>query len=397
MSSTKNDNIYYNIQLTNDNVNGSINGELPQARFYAEQTLPILDNPSEYYLTIARFSISGTLIPLMFFKVQEGQPNPDLGVYSVTLRYNASGNDYQEFTIYIPYNTALPIPPAPIPTQAKVPYYFIYTYQQMIIILNNAFAAAMTALLAGEGLLPGSIEPPYFVYDASQNEVDLIVPYDIITNNISIFFNVPTLNLFVSFTGFFRGVTQPNGTVFELDLWENDNGYAKPGGTIPAPPANPDYLIYHPEFVDFNPWSVLNSLVFTTTSLPIHGEVQPSNTNIESTQSGQTSFRQILQDFQPDLTEPGTSTTRLNYFPQGPYRLVDLTSTSPLRRIDLQVFWSDKDNNLYPVLITFGEYVSVKLLFIRKSTYNQNMNTMQNYPQGIDRPNNNGGRTIQFY
>ena len=371
-----NDNVYYNIQLTNNDETG----RLFEARYQSEQTQVLLDNPSEFYLTIARFSVPGRNIPLMVFEVQDNQPDPNLGVYSVTLTFGA--DDYQTFTIYIPHVLNVPVPPSPIPVQIRSPYYYMFAYQNMIEFLNTALLTSFNALKAAH---PGvvSTEAPYFIYNDSK--ISLVMPYSYITDNIDIYFNLATLQLFEAFEGFFIGANQPNGKNWRLSKFFNDNGYAKPGGVIPVPPLTPQYLIYVPEYINFRMWSVLNSLVFTTTALPINGEIQPAVVSIEQISTGATEFRSILTDFQPDLTFPGTGRTQLQYFPQGPYRLLDLTSTQPLRRVDIQVFWADRNNNLYPINLTFTESLSIKLLFIRKSTYKGDINATQSYPQSVSR------------
>ena len=66
--------------------------------------------------------------------------------------------------------------------------------------------------------------------------------------------------------------------------------------------------------------------------------------------------------------EIGTK-ANLQYYAQGPYRLVDLNSNIPLNKFDVQIFWSDQRNNLYPLYISYGQEVSIKFLFVKKSVY----------------------------
>ncbi len=116
-------------------------------------------------------------------------------------------------------------------------------------------------------------------------------------------------------------------------------------------------------------------MVFLTSTLPIQNEYIPATAINTSSNSGFAAYRPIITDFVPDLNLAGDTRTRFNYFPQGPYRLITLKSNEPLRRIDLQVFWQDQYQNLYPLSIACNESDTIKIMFIRKSLvkYNHQM------------------------
>ena len=79
----------------------------------------------------------------------------------------------------------------------------------------------------------------------------------------------------------------------------------------------------------------------------------------------------ILTDFVPNISAAaGESRSIAYYVPTSQYRLVDLISTNPLQKIDIRIFWEDRDGNLYPLEISIFQQASLKLGFFKKSLYN---------------------------
>lgn len=356
------DNIYYNIQITNNDTSG----KTFEAYQQIERTQPIVQNPDDYYLTVNRFSIPATLIPLFIFEIDGTGINN--GVYSVTLRYlNFS---FQQQLIYVPHNTAI-VPPTIANPQQKTPYYFVYSYREILQMFNEAFRQALIGLqgLVGAPLI--GAEAPYFIYDSQTGLISLIVQrifYDVaIVPRIRAFLNIPSLQLFEAFTGTFLSSFITNGENWEFDVsFDGTNGFAPSGLAITNPPT---YYKLTSEYVNFRNWSPIRSIVFATNSLSISAEVQPNVLSFGGVTKNETNYRQILTDFEPIIQYPGTERTQLQYYPQGPYRLVDLKSREPIRKFDIALFWADRNNFLYPIYVGYGEVLSVKLLFIKKAIY----------------------------
>ena len=59
----------------------------------------------------------------------------------------------------------------------------------------------------------------------------------------------------------------------------------------------------------------------------------------------------------------------ISYAPQGEYRLIAMFSNRNLSRVDLQVYWRDKQGQLHPLLLYPGCSASAKLLFRHKGLY----------------------------
>ena len=354
------DNIYYNVELSNN----SETGELLDVNFSSSQTEAVLQHPDEYFLTVARFSISGLSIPNIYFETEPEQIDPNLGVYTITLQYTPGPNNYTSPITYTPQNN-FPVPTFPF--NRIDPYFFIYNYQQFLDYFNDALAFNFSNL-AGAHVIT-STEAPYFIY--SEGEIKLIVQNSFIADGIDILMNAPTYSLFNSLKGFINGFNTPDPDLyFRFTPYFLDNAYTRNGATPPDPPIASTLLEFELEYRNFQVFSAMRNLVITT-NMPINGELKPQIVSLGITQTGAQSFQKVLTDFTPDITGEGSEREQLIYYPSGQWRLIDVISSSPLRDINLQVFWSDRNGRLFPVKLAYGQSASVKLLFIKKDRYGE--------------------------
>jgi hypothetical protein len=106
-------------------------------------------------------------------------------------------------------------------------------------------------------------------------------------------------------------------------------------------------------------WSQLDALVFTSSTLPIRGEViQPVRFNSSGvpnaqdgspTTSGEYATQTILTDFYITKTADARDSPVVQYFPQGPLRWVDLMQSGPIRVFDMNIYAQYR--NLQNVLV----------------------------------------------
>ena len=372
------DNLYFNIDISNPLIKGAPNVDptitgtenLPIVAQYTENlTQSIVSNPSEWYATIARFSIPGSGIPIFVFQIINGQSNPNLSPYIITLSY--MGTNFQENIIYQAENT-YPAPATANPFQIITPYYHVYSYQNMINMINTAFANALAALLVAFPAAPYTVAP-YVFFNPVTQLISLVVPYSWfsgIPTAPQIYMNsLMTLTFLNSIPAAFIGNLQPFGKdyLINIDAYPgNTNGYAQPGAAITNPPA---FLIFTQEYNTIQYWNSFKNIVFTSGTLPIQAEFIPQNNtvqNFSNNGTGTVAFSPILTDFEPLLMAAGDSRSQLQYFPEGPYRLISLIGSSPLTKIDIQIYWQDVNDNLYPLYIQTNQTASIKILFIRK-------------------------------
>jgi len=391
--------IYYNVIMT-----GNPNQTFSPAIYEETRTQPVLDDPSQYYLSVVRFSIDGSNIPIFVCPVIPDPITPtnvNNTPFVVTLSYG--GVNYSANVQYFP-STDAPIPQIPTATSQDITstYYYIYYYTSFIQMVNNAINVAFLALTTANPGLTG-VQAPYFQYDPNTQLISYV------TQNI---INPLVAGINVYQTQFTNGVPQiapqPAGTIYVYlneqlysffdgieafeyintsqnlilvrDLKDNylypaqnaanttatqtETSFTSGTGTYTTQPA---WFIFTQQYNMITKWNSLSSIVFLTNNLPVNKEYIPASSIVGVTSAGNASFRPILTDFVPELINAGDSRSRFNYFPQGPYRLIELNSQEPLRKIDLRIYWEDHFQNLYPLYISYGDCNSVKLMFMKKS------------------------------
>lgn len=100
------DNVYVNLSLAN---NGNNNFGLPiQAKISAAKTIPILDNPCDYYCSVIRFNIPLNYIPAVIMPIVPNQGNPNLS--TLVFSMSNGGLPNTQNVIFIPSNNGPPTP-----------------------------------------------------------------------------------------------------------------------------------------------------------------------------------------------------------------------------------------------------------------------------------------------
>lgn len=342
-----NNHIYLNINIQPSSGPATYNETRPQK---------IVEKGSDYQLAINRFTVPWGNLPLLIFRIEEGdtQTDPNLGLYKFTLTYN--GDDFTENAIFSPVYAA-PVPRAPSQNngaQDKTEYYYIYTFSRLVSYFNDALAAAFVALKA---TYPGApqTEPPYFI--VKDRKLNLIYPrnYNTSGNEISIKSNVDS-------SAFFDGVEyiyDENATgkevIFILDTLPNfDDGYA-PFGTTPTTP--PIYIKKTAEFSSIPGWSEVKTLIFNTSLIPVRQEYIASSAN-----EGRNTVRPILTDF--DVSGWDGKREPIKFFTTSPYRYIDILTDQPIQSLNLSLLWQDKDENIRPIILF--EPANIKLAFVKK-------------------------------
>lgn len=399
--------IYYNAIMYGQGVASS-----SYATFEDTRTQALLNKASDYLMSVIRFSIDASHIPLFVCQVI---PNPlnvndlNLTPYTVTLQYN--NIKYTQNIIFSPDSrftgSSLQQPPSAVLGQDNTTdYYYIYYYQSFIKMINDAINGAYAAMSAANpGVFTGK-PAPYIIYNARDQQISLIIPvitvgannnayltqYDI--NGLPIY-NPQPADTVIFYTNsllyrFLEGIaafvigtgqtTYPN-FLFLIDDLKN-NGYYPPilnpsnillnqnpiNNTVAGltSTVSPNYLIFTQEYDSISSWDSLASIVFITRTIPIQPEYIPSQQVNNGNNSTGASSRYILTDFVPNTTRIGEQRGRFIYNPSAQYRYTQLKSDLTLNKVDMQIFWQDKQQNLYPMRISAGEINTIKIMFIRK-------------------------------
>lgn len=382
---------YYNIIINNPgNTNNAI-----LANYSEQRDIPLIKTPSDYYMSIIRFSVPGFSIPLLVVPVTDFPTIPPLTPYIISLDYNGL-----TVTINIPYysrnsNTNN------IANNPNSPYYFIYTYQHLIDLINNGFVLAMNTL---RSLAFGALDncpTPFLIFNTQTQLISFITEqyYNSVGPTYTEFFETPSanyntatptlpankVNIFLNqqLFNFFQGVnffysTTISTVSLTTPFWllvENtgNNYYTDPlqGSTGEPPLLPPIGLQQTQQYNSLNNWNSFNSLAFISKSLPILKEYTP-NVGFQNQQGitqASSNTLPIITDFVPLLQFAGDQRSDYIYNANSLYRLIELQSANPLYSIDLQVVWIDQFNNQYPIELEPGASINIKFMFIKKSLY----------------------------
>jgi len=358
--------IYYNVNIINPNNNVNLR---TMASFTENRTQNLVDNADDYYLSVVRFYVPGDSIPLTVLPIKPyPNTNPNLTTLSVALRWNGfiSG---EIPIVYVP-ETAFTIPP-PAPTQQNpnvpiVPYYYIYSYQNVLDQVNTALTLALIDLKAAAGDPPEltTTEPPYFSFTAATGLLSVNGQQSFYDSSqatpIQILGNIPFVKYFSNFPVYtvpnvFSPIV-PGGLQFTYQYLMRNNGQNVDASGI---------LHMSEEYISVGNWNIFRSLVFVSGTLPLQSEQIASSNG-----SGVSIGRQILTDFEPLVNDAaGQSRSIFQYYPQGPYRLMNFNSKGPINKFDVSIYWQSIYGDLYPVYIEYNEVATIKFLFVKKTAY----------------------------
>jgi hypothetical protein len=343
-------NIYYNLSIINQ-VQTDPLGVLPsisipkQAVFDTQRADAIISSPSEYRVSVSRFSIPSGLIPLLLFPV-----NPSY--YAITLTFDNGGviNQITKNLTYIPSAVGDPY--------GK--YRPVYYINELIQYVNIAYKEAYDEMKTtyGAGYTPAN--RPYLTYDAETKLITMWCDDEYLDfDTYGIFMNT-TL-----FEGFFSGFYSREATTNQLT---NFNGFQllpqnlfineETNITIPNGNTTTMYKIVS-EFSTIPLFNQLDRIVITTFSLPI-------NTQLLGTQLDRRA--NILLDF--ILPDDIQTKQKYEYIPTI-YKWSDMKQGTPLTKMDLQLYLIYNTGEILPLYIQADQRIDIQLLFTPKGTLYQ--------------------------
>lgn len=351
---------YLDISCTNMDIDG--NNPFPLLRIKDDRQQAIINNPKDYYISIVKFEITtARCLPLMIPEVKLGQNNPNLLNYKIGLIKIADDTNYMQDVIFSPNDLAVPVP-VDIPTNNKDlvnPYYYIYTFQQFIRMLNVAlFDSATTAGLATY---------PYFVYDVNSGLLSLYVP----TSYANVYYIAVDNNLAVILDGFqmlYNKRVSSTLTVNEILTHYFGNGINEI--TI-------DGVTFFKMEQERSSLGIINAvrgIEFAVNLLNVNPTmIQPTQVfgdNIKVDESGNNAkIAAILSDFSITIAPNNLYLPNIGYTPSAEYRLFDMVSDIPQAHIMFDLYWKDKFGVMNPLKLAPGCSCNIKVMF-RKKNFN---------------------------
>lgn len=356
-----NDRVYYNINITNTQ------SSMPIAAEFAEnRLLPLIDCPQDYDLCVARFSVPGNEIPVAIADIEPftvaGNTNPlkTTSVVSITI----NGITVSQPVIYAPQGDNYPAPPAlsaSAPTAKDSPFYWVFSYQWMLNLINDALLAAYNVhLAAGRITVPGT-QPPYFSYDTNTGLISFlctVAGYDSVNTPAAqllvVSLNIPVVR-YVDNLPFYA---HDDSLVTARDIIVRFNGINRfnPGNIAATDP--PSWFKITQEAYALSYWQPIRNIAFTTSQLPVNYEAVNSQLT-----EGQVRFIPLLTDFLPPTRD---SRDTIQYTPQFFSRKIPLNGCTPLSKIDLKLYWVDTYGQLHAIEIPYLMTLNIKLVFVKK-------------------------------
>ena len=343
--SQQNDNVYYNVSAFN-------NTEFPKIlKIEDTRSQYILDKPENYRMSLIRWTVNTVSIPLFFFKtINDDRINIDNTFYRVKL---SDGIVSSTANVIFVKNNINPIGDTGV-----------YYIQDFVNWINSALLVAYNNPPSPWDV--SFVSPPYIFYNQDTKSIGVIAQQEFYTGSLSLFVNnnlhsffpslaivvAPTTNLSSSWTTTFAkisiGPTKNNLITFTNPIQI---------GAVPKQ----CFEMYTPQNTTYI-WNSLKSIIFTSSLIPCTAEYIQNKDNTITNKT----FN-IISDYEVTIDNPTNSTSRTWFqYNAQIYRYIDLFSTQPLNKIDLQVYWSDYNNNIYPLYSDPGTFISAKILFERK-------------------------------
>ena len=326
---------YYNITIPHK---GDIN-DISLATQIRNNSIPILENPQEYKLSISRLSIPLSDIPI--FLAEPITNGSNQLIYTVSLEYNG---DIQ--TVSLTYiSTSIGI----LPSSPR--YYYVYTYTLMVEMANIALAQAFNNLSAP----PVGSEPPYFTFDPITQLFSLNAQssfYDeTLTQPIKVYGNSSFLDKFDGILGNFNFNNTNPDLLFQYRIFNKKNNIE-----------GSNYFMKQ----DYNTLSRWNSLrsIQITSNLPINNEFV--DTDYDDITGKATKSENILRDFSIFYNEFNSIARTTVDFQVDEFNYIDLKGLEPIRDIQVNIYWLDKKGVRRPILIRYDEAAHIKLMFKKK-------------------------------
>jgi hypothetical protein len=421
------DHVYLDLFAINNDTTGSNIKSVLQ--FTETRTNNILDNPSNYFLTVARFEADTPAVSLPIFipalAIDGINTNINRTCYTVTMAAPSGGlltNVHSVNVIWVPEDQTASLPANRFTTgisgfpvlgsqDITTGYYSCYNVKWWLSCVNKALSDCWVAV---SGL--DASTAPLLVSDAGTNQITLLTPispvlpinfaqseYSVtsVLNdptylgigsspavNCCMFFNEPLFNLFSGFPSVYYGNSltsasfdAPSNVTIGNKFWlfnyyvlpinfQNKN-YITLNPVVGTPSS---WIVTGSEYSPVPMWNPIASLVFTSSLLPITMSFtsipQVSNSSsydITFTNTGNNAqISNMLSDIQVGLVTGSEYKPSVLYVPGAEYRLIDMLGNNPIFQASFGVSWKTKFGQIVPFRLGSQCGANIKILFRRK-------------------------------
>lgn len=345
-----------------------------QAIYTEEKVQDILAKASDYQMSVVRFSIPGSSIPIRVMETLGVDQNTL--AYSVTMERVVNDVAVDTARTYLQWrpeatNISPPLDYVDSTGINSYQYYSLFNYQDFIYMVNDALYTTFNNLTTKP---PNCTAEPYIVFDPKTKLFSLVAQQAYIAdpnNYINIYMNSKLFFFFNSFNHILKSYNDISGKDYLLivnktyEVFPNTNQITIPTGSPGA--GTPGFVMVQDYNVLFN-WNSLKSIVFTSGTIPSRVEYQPAIDPVTGLvlETGSQNFKNIITDMVPITMDGTENRSTLVYVPSAEYRMIDLVSDAPLRKLQLSLYWTDNHLRYFPVYLIPNDLISIKILFRRK-------------------------------
>jgi len=399
---------YYNATLTNSN---QLTYSSIPAEFNQVFDNSLIDSAKNYDVCVTRFCLSSQSIPFWACPIQLNQPNPNLTPYGIQLSYKSlNSNEVSlegyEYLLWSDSNVGQP--PEPVYPAGNITrqimsngYYFSYDKYDFIRMFNSGMSRALNRLYYIFTLLypldndpppdgreyfqiPGSkkTDPanafPFLTWNDSLNKFQMSFEPSIYSNQgnldtgVKIYLNnllFPLLQFPFSTSQYNRPANIPDA--YQIIIPNNPWNYLYPSSRRIDNVQENKHLILLSDHSTLGCFSPLQRIIFTSNTLTTKPEnVQPETdfaTTANPATTNNINGQKILVDFEADMFSTNDVNRDYIQFNQSVNnsRLIGLqNSRDDIKQMDVKCWWSDFNNNMYPVVLYAGQRFDIKIAFV---------------------------------
>lgn len=314
------ENVYYNF-----NIKKKPNETATYVAVSDTRNLPIIENPSDYEIAVARFTLPTNALPIFvwkgdtYFQVAFTYGSTIVKKYCIWTPTTSSGRDLYGKSIWI--------------------------HQTFIDIINKALLDGFTELKTLEPLCPAT-EPPFLTYN-TRSQIITWNMEQVYGDTTKVFLNSKLFLMMPSFRAF-------------NDILDNEDFYQiiskdLGGGSNSTVINGKNYYSTKQEFITIFLWKDFKTIIFETDNIPIDSEYSMAQVN---------DYRRVLTDF--EMVQGLLQEKQIvQYYPRAEMRWYDLVSSQQLRTMDIKIYWADSFGNTYKYYID-SDFIFTMKLYMRK-------------------------------
>ena len=398
---------YYNILVKNNNTGFDENGNATtktgavELSFEQTRTIPYLHYPRDFFMSVVAFEMDTQSVPVFIADPIVGETDINKLVYTITMEYSppafAPHVVVQRNVIWFPEDATATVPTGLVPDSYNMdPYYYAYTYQHLINVVNATIQTVWDAI--GSPVSGGNNTSIFLTLE--NNMVVLHANNALCRTNslgvpvnsagvdaavyVKLYFNSELYNLFSSLEAIKQpqplGFLTPTASylntnyqlIFPRETSCKNEETVRTNFTI-VPPSGPHIMITNKsEYSPLPYWNPIDKIVFTTAQLPVVPQLIAAASNYYTNSqnvSTNADTQYILCDFSAQLKTGTEYKPNISYVPPAEYVLSELYSDKELYSISIFVHWKDKFGDLHPFYLEPGGTALLKIMFRKKEFY----------------------------